>query len=418
MTKVLLVQPRFPVPNKSLNHKDYLPIGLLKLATWHRAKGDQVALSLGDLRTDFEADEVYVTSLFTYWADYVRDAVLHYRLCLPDARITVGGIYASLQPEHCREYTGCDVVWRGVHEGAEQCRPDYSLVPTDFQIIHSSRGCVRRCTFCGTYEIEPEFEPKDSVASEIVKNHLVFYDNNLLANPHIRSILTELAHARVGSRVVTAESQSGFDGRILLEDTHLAELLKSARFRNPRIAWDGGLREAGSIEQQIDVLINAGFKRKDIQVFMLYNHKLPPTVLFEKVGQCFEWGVQVADCRYRPLDLFSDGYLPYRKRQEPGQYYVHNGWTDADVRGLRRTVRANNICIRYVIPRDRYDQDLEGFSAETKHAVARRLGIAATKYTQEQLDIIHREWLESHGTPRRGQDPGLFAEPQREAAGC
>ena len=138
---------------KSLNHKDYLPVGLLKLATWHQAKGNQVALSLGYLRTDFEADEVYVTSLFTYWADHVRDAVLHYRCCLPAARITVGGIYASLQPDHCREYTGCDAVWRGVHEGAERCRPDYSLVDTDFQIIHASRGCIRRCTFLSLIHI-------------------------------------------------------------------------------------------------------------------------------------------------------------------------------------------------------------------------------------------------------------------------
>ncbi len=72
----------------------------------------------------------------------------------------------------------------------------------------------------------------------------MFYDNNLLANPHIETILEELAAARVGGRVVTSESQSGFDGRVLLKKPHLAEMLKAARFRNPRIAWDGGFSEA------------------------------------------------------------------------------------------------------------------------------------------------------------------------------
>ncbi len=132
MTRVLLVQPRFPVPNKSLNHKDYLPIGLLKVGNMHRQMGDEVALSLGDLRLDFQPDDILVTSLFTYWAQYVRDAVQYYRLHFPDARITVGGIYASLAEAHCKEFTGCDDVRRGVYPEAEECGPDYTLVPTPF----------------------------------------------------------------------------------------------------------------------------------------------------------------------------------------------------------------------------------------------------------------------------------------------
>lgn len=404
VTRVLLVQPRFPVPNKSLNHKDYLPVGLLKLGNMHRQRGDDVALSLGDLRTDFEPDEVYVTSLFTYWAQYVRDAVQFYRLHFPDAHITVGGIYASLAEAHCKLFTGCDDVWHGVHLEAEGCGPDYSLVPTPFQIVHASRGCIRTCAFCGTYQIEPEFTPKSTLKSEIVKNHLVFYDNNLLANPHIEAILDELAVARIGGRVVTSESQSGFDGRVLLKKPYLARMLKAARFRNPRIAWDGGLSETDSIQGQLDLLEDAGFSKKDIQVFMLYNHKLAPAILFEKVEQCYEWGVQVADCRFRPLDRFSDGYKPFRKEQEPNEYYLHPGWTDAAVRGLRREVRANNICVRYLIPRDRYSQPLERFSNREKRRVARNLGLGERRYTVEELDKINREWVRAKS--RSGQTVG------------
>ncbi len=80
-----------------------------------------------------------MTSLFTYWSSYVREAVAFYRSEFPAARITVGGVYASLQPKHCLEYTGCDEVCQGVHPEAEMCEPDYSLVETDFQIVHASR---------------------------------------------------------------------------------------------------------------------------------------------------------------------------------------------------------------------------------------------------------------------------------------
>lgn len=405
MTRVLLVQPKFPIPSKSLNHKDYLPIGLLKLATWHRRQGDEVALSLGDARTDFEPDEIYVTSLFTYWADHVRQAVHHYRQAFPKACISVGGIYASLQPDHCLRHTGCDRVWRGVHDGAEECEPDYSLVETDFQIIHASRGCIRRCPFCGTYEIEPEFRPKMSIESEIVKNHVVFYDNNLLANPHIDDLLAEVSRTRIAGRVVTCESQSGFDGRILLRKPRLAQLLKKARFRAPRIAWDGGLADAPRIKKQLEILRAAGFAPRDTQVFMLYNHDLPPNVLFAKVENCYQWGVQVSDCRYRPLDSFTDGYQPWKKQQAADEYYMHEGWDDVDVRRLRAAVRTNNICLRYRIPRQRYAKHLEGLSAAERRSIGERLGISPRRYSLEQLDAINKEWLRSQGDAHQRGTP-------------
>jgi len=393
MRKVLLVQPAFPIPSKSLNHKDYLPVGLLKLAAWRIAQGDRVELAMGGYRTDFIPDQIYVTSLFTYWSSYVRDAVSFYRSQFPSAHITVGGIYASLQPEHCKEFTGCDEVWSGVHPEAEAFEPAYHLVKTDFQIVHASRGCIRRCKFCGTYEIEPDFVPKDSIADEIVKNHLVFYDNNLLANPNISNILREIRHARVDGRVVSCESQSGLDGRLLLDAPEVARELKLARFRNPRIAWDGRYQQQESIKKQLSILCEAGFSRKDTQVFVLYNHDLSPNELRMKVEQCFEWGVQVADCRFRPLDLFEDGYNPNKKQQSDSEYYVHRGWTDADVRGLRRTVRANNICVRYGIPRDRYDQKLESLSHEERMNIADELGFHGDRLADEQLEAINEHWL-------------------------
>ncbi len=401
MSRVLLVQPAFPIPSKSHHHKDYLPVGLLKLAAWRQQQGDEVALSLGNLRTDFSPDEIYVTSLFTYWSSYVREAVAFYRSEFPAARITVGGVYASLQPKHCLEYTGCDEVCQGVHPEAEMCEPDYSLVETDFQIVHASRGCVRRCKFCGTYEIEPTFIPKESVRDEIVKNHLVFYDNNLLANPHISDVLREISEARVDGRVVTCESQSGLDGRLLLDRPQMARELKLARFRNPRIAWDGRFKQQDSIRTQLTILGEAGFSPKDTQVFILYNHDLPPTELMAKVEQCYQWGIQVADCRFRPLGLFHDGYRPYKKTQADDEYYLHKGWTDSDVRLLRRTVRSNNICVRYGIPRERYVQELESLSHEERANLAERLGYEGDRLTDAQLAEINRTWLAARREPKQ-----------------
>lgn len=193
---VLLIEPKFPIPNKSRNHADFLPIGLLKIASYLKSKDIRVKLvrfdeDLINETEDFNPDIVFITSLFTYWSSYVKEAV---ETCKKkfNVPIVVGGIYASLMPEHCKEHTGCDYVHCGIFEEAEKSIPDYSLVDVDYQIIHTTRGCIRRCVACGVYEIEPKFTNKRSIKDEIIKKKIIFYDNNLLANRYIKNILNEL----------------------------------------------------------------------------------------------------------------------------------------------------------------------------------------------------------------------------------
>ena len=246
----LLVEPEFPIPPKSKNHKNFLPIGLLKLGTWLRQQGNLVQIVRGNVLTPAiknKPNEIWITSLFTYWSKYVKESVEYYRDCYPQAWITVGGIYASLMPKHCKSYTRCDEVFQGVHHEAEMVVPDYDLLPQnphpiDFQIVHSSRGCFRRCRFCGTWKVEPKYEPKESILKEVFKDKIVFYDNNLLYNPHIENILSELAELRRRRKLKWCEAQSGFDGRILLKKPQLARMLKAAGFRYPRIGLGLGLR--------------------------------------------------------------------------------------------------------------------------------------------------------------------------------
>ena len=366
MKRFLLVEPNFPIPHKSKNHKDFLPIGLLKIARYLRDQGHQVSLVRGvnldtvDLNwsTNTSPDEVWVTSLFTYWANYVREAVQYYRKIFPSALVKVGGIYASLRPsDEVKKYTGCDEVHKGVLPKVEahaiQHLPAYDLIqnanphPVDYQILHASRGCSRRCSFCGTWKIEPAFEPKKSIKNEIRRSKIIFYDNNFLMNPHIESILEELAELKRQREIKWIESQSGLDGRILLRKPYLAKMLKNAGFRYPRIAWDWGYKEKDSIKKQINTLVSAGYRSRDIFVFILFNHDISFRELEMKRVKCWDWRIQIADCRYRPLDQMYDNYSPYKRSQDPSDYYIHQGWTDAQVRQFRRNVRRQNICVRY-----------------------------------------------------------------------
>ena len=344
MSNILLVEPRFPVASK--NSREPIPIGLLKLASLHRQCGNRIQLVKGNELARFEPDEILITSLFTYWSQYVWDSVGFCKEAYPNAKITVGGIYASLMPEHCKR-SGCDEVFIGVHPEAEECFPAYDLVNADYQIIHASRGCFRHCRFCGVWRIEPEISSKESILPEISSNRLVFYDNNLLANPHIERILEELANARHDGRPVYCECQCGIDGKLLTPK--IAQLLKKSRFAYPRIAWDGPYSDEEQIARHIGMLVDAGYRPRNIYVFMLYNYDIDFEEMERKRLKCREWGVQVADCRYRPLDQTFDNYSPWAGQggQTSRDYYIHPAWTDADIRQFRRNVRQQNICIRH-----------------------------------------------------------------------
>ena len=374
--KVLLLEPNFPIPNKSRNHHNFLPIGLLKIASYLRSRGIEVKLLryeesedskkryAGSVQTTLEGDIlnkegfvpdlICVTSIFTYWSKYVKNTVQYCKNHYGNVPVLVGGIYASLMPDHCKKYTGCDGVILGQIDCAEKLSPAYDLVDVDYQIIHTTRGCIRKCGFCGTYIIEPIWDCKKSIKDEILKNNkkkVVFYDNNLLANEHIENILEELIELKKNKQISYLESQSGFDGRILIKKPYLAKMLKDAGFKNPKIAWDHSFNQHKFIKKQIDILVDGGFKAKELSIFMIYNYEekggLDYIEMEKKRVKCAEWGVQITDCRYRPLERTDDEYSPYKRHQTNDDYHINPNWTDAEIRKFRRNIRRHNICMRH-----------------------------------------------------------------------
>jgi len=411
--RVLLVEPNFPIPPKSKNHKNFLPIGLLKLAKMHMLKGNEVKLIRGNLSPKeirkvgnnswYIPDEILITTLFTYWKKYVVECVKHYDNLFPSAKIVLGGIYASLMPEDCKKIPGVDEVWKGVVPEAETCFQAYELVEgnpkpnpkaIDYQIIQTTRGCNRKCNFCGTWKIEPIFTAKKSIREEISKKKIVFYDNNIAMNPYFENILDELIELKRERKIIWCESQSGFDGRELLKKPNLARKIKLAGFINPRIAWDGKLTEAHDIKKQIEILLDGGYKRKDIFVFMLYNWEIPFDEMEKKRIRCYDWGVQIADCRYRPLDFTYDEFNSRIIGQSNKDYYIHEkaGWTDALVKQFRKNVRRQNICVRHGFPF--YSKQFETMSIPKEKILKILNEISELKTSSEKKKYLLREKVE------------------------
>jgi len=145
---ILLVEPGY--------YTRYPPLGLLKLATHHKIQGHGVQLVRGCQAVSLRPDEIYVTSLFTYSWEPVHKAVAYYKSTFPRAKLTLGGIYATLMTKHARS-SSADEIHPGLFEEAEDLLPDYSLVP-DWQpisIVFSHRGCIRNCPYCAVPTLEP-----------------------------------------------------------------------------------------------------------------------------------------------------------------------------------------------------------------------------------------------------------------------
>ena len=200
---------------------------------------------------------------------------------------------------------------------------------------------------------------------------------------------------------MTFESQSGFDGRLLEKKPELANLLKKARFQNVRIAWDNGLEDKHSVRKQIDILVQAGYASKDVSIFMIYNFVIPYEDMLKKIESCREWGVQITDCRYRPLDIDYDNYNPHMRHGQPfGMYYIHEktGWTDEKTRDLRSKVRRHNIWVRYAKDKGKeYDNKMEKWSAINNTYKFFKLGrspymdqIEKSKYLQNKIRLLNK----------------------------
>ena len=92
---------------------------------------------------------------------------------------------------------------------------------------------------------------------------------------------------------------------------------------------------------------------------MVYNWELPYKEMEKKRIKCWNWQVQISDCRFRPLDQTYDRYNPRKTGQTNDDYHIHeeSGWSDELVKQFRRNIRGQNICIRHGFPF--YSKDFE-----------------------------------------------------------
>ena len=177
---------------------------------------------LADLKTLKKPDLVLVTSVMTYWYPGVQETIAYIRKVFPDVPIVLGGIYATLWPEHARKVSGADQVIEGMAEASIlELVKKYTGFSTTlkfnpatlddypypaFQLEHclahvpllTTRGCPFRCSYCASGYLQPRrmVRNPDAVVDEIIHWHkghgvidFAFYDDALLINSQQHAIL-------------------------------------------------------------------------------------------------------------------------------------------------------------------------------------------------------------------------------------
>lgn len=194
-----------------------LPAGLEHTGKKFSRYGIKPEWFKADLKRIKPPDLIFVTSLMTYWATGVKEAIEVIKSVYPEVPVVLGGIYASLCHTHAREETLSDLVVKGPGENQ---LPDIIKQFTGFEMdaaylsggldldelpfpaldlqhtiayapILTSRGCPFSCDYCASSFLEPRLRQRSPgrVFREIehwhkhfqVKN-FSFYDDALLVN--------------------------------------------------------------------------------------------------------------------------------------------------------------------------------------------------------------------------------------------
>lgn len=176
----------------------------------------------------------------------------------------------------------------------------------------TTRGCVRRCTFCTVPKIETDFtelgewEPKPIIC-----------DNNFLASSdnHFNRVIDLL------KPLSGIDFNQGLDARLLTK--HHAARLAELDLAFVRLAWDD-IRIEKHFIRAFKLLREAGFPKKIIRSYVLIGYKDTPEEALYRLETIRRLGGTPYPMRYQPLNAL--------RRNE----YVAPDWTD---RELKRFVR-------------------------------------------------------------------------------
>ena len=313
-----------------------------------------------ELNAQPRPDVILVTSGMTYWYMGPQRVVAICREIFPSVPVVLGGIYATLMPDHATQVIQPDYLVTGPGEyqivelladlfEAPALRALLEAFPahidalpppafelqrkTDYLVTMSSRGCPMRCTFCATYKIDSVFSQRrpDVVVAEILAQSrqfhtpdIAFYDDALLMQPERR--IKPLLRAVIASKhPLRFHTPNGLHARYL--DEELAELMYRSNFRTIRLSLESVAAERhrdihnkitpGEMTRAVQHLVKAGYQPHQLETYIIMGlPNQPLDEVIETILYANDLGVQVRLASFSPIP----GTKDYERAVEQGYF--------------------------------------------------------------------------------------------------
>lgn len=337
--RVLLIEPYFK--------RKYPPLGLMKISTYHKNRGDEVIFYKGtraEIR-DQHWDAIYITTLFTYeWKTTIETIKFYQRNKRNVVDIRVGGILASLLAKDIESETGVKPHF-GLWKEVDTLAPDYTLFngtvtyyTNNASIGYMTKGCVNKCSFCAVPKLEPCFVPFIPLGPQVdlSKKDLILLDNNVLASPEFPHIVQEIMKygfrkgAKLGKAQRFVDFNQGVDVRLLNEEK--MSLLSQLPIYPLRIAFDNVKLEKQYIKT---VKLAHKYRIRRLSNYILFNYQDTPDDFYSRLRTNIELNKELG------LSIFSFP-MKYVPLDAKDRRHVGPHWTSTQLRGIQCILHATH----------------------------------------------------------------------------
>ncbi len=255
------------------------------------------------LKSAGKFDAVLVTSVMSYWYPGIQWVIEEIRDVFPGVPIILGGIYATLWPEHASRVLKPDFLCKGPVQSYSKELADFlGLAPepssrekawyqlpglfdqADYWAIRTANGCPFACSYCASRIVSGQFAPRqpEDLVKEIVFLHsrgvkqIAFYDDALLVDfdNRLRPILEALLNRDIS---MVFHTPNGLHARFIHKE--VARLLAQSNFQSIRLSLEttnparqastGGKVTNTDLEKAVNNLLAAGVSRSSIGVYLL-----------------------------------------------------------------------------------------------------------------------------------------------------
>ena len=274
-------------------------------------------------------DAVLIQTVMTYWYPGVREVIEDIRRFQPAAKIVLGGVYATLCPEHARSLgadlviEGCDLdpLWDILSIEPVTGVPFLPPVQQKYGIMKLTEGCPFRCSYCASSILRPEFtvRPTGECLAELEQwiqagiQNIAFYDDALLFHPEqgLEPFLEEVVRRKVS---IFFHTPNALNARFITEN--LAQLMVSAGFASFFIGLesrsDSWHRSTGGKVSTTDFVAAAGHLRsagaRSITTYIIVGHPdSDGQSLEQSMAFAHENGTRVVLSEFSPIPGTEDG---------------------------------------------------------------------------------------------------------------